>query len=60
MDFKFNIGDSLLINEKKWIVNEIRQRYGVEWVYGLDHKTKSGDKESLSIETSSLETIMEK
>ena len=56
----FDIGDTLLINKKEWTVNEIRQRYGRQWVYGLDHKTNDGDQESLTIDTSSLETLMKK
>jgi len=55
---KYKIGDSVIINGKDWIVDEIRMRYGRTWVYGLNHETKDGKHESLTIETGSLETLM--
>ncbi len=58
VNFKYIIGDTVVINDKEWTVDEIRMRYGVEWVYGLTHKNANGVDDNLTIETGSLETIL--
>ena len=57
---KYNKGDVVTINNKEWVVDEIRMKYGRVWVYGLNHETKDGKPESLTIETGSLEILMKK
>ena len=56
-DTKYNKGDVVTINNKDWTVREIRM-IGWQWVYGLEHTDKSGERKHLSIETGSLETII--
>ena len=58
MEAKYKVGDTVIINDKDWTVDEIRMRYGVEWVYGLTHEDTDGLKDSFTIETGSLETII--
>ena len=58
VETQYNKGDVVTINNKEWVVGEIKMRFGRAWVYGLDHETKDGKHESLTIETGSLETLM--
>ena len=58
MELQYKVGDTIVINNKDWVVDEIKMRFGRTWVYGLDHETTDGKHESLTIETGSLETIM--
>ena len=58
METQYKIGDTVMINNKDWVVRDIRMRYGKEWVYGLTHENANGMDDSLTIETGSLETIL--
>ena len=60
VETKYNKGDVVTINNKDWVVDEIRMKYGRIWVYGLNHKSIEGEKENMTIETGSLETLMKK
>ena len=60
METRYKIGDSVIINGKDWVIDEIRMKYGRVWVYGLNYETTDGAQENLSIETGSLETLMNK
>ena len=55
---KYKIGDTIIINNKDWTVDEIRMKYGRVWVYGLNHDNTDGTNDSFTIETGSLETIL--
>ena len=58
VETKYNKGDVVTINNKDWVIDEIRMKYGRVWVYGLNYETTDGTQENLSIETGSLETLM--
>ena len=58
VETQYNKGDVVTINNKDWVVDEIRMKYGRVWVYGLNHETKDGKRENLTIDTGSLEVIM--
>ena len=58
MEVQYKVGDTVIINNKDWVVDEIKMRFGRQWVYGLNHETKDGAQESLTIETGSLEILM--
>ena len=60
VETQYNKGDVVTINDKDWIVGEIKMRFGKTWTYGLMHENKDGTQESLTIETGSLETLMKK
>ena len=60
VETQYNKGDVVTINDKDWIVGEIKMRFGRAWVYGLMHETKEGKTENMTIETGSLETLMNK
>ena len=57
VETQYNKGDVVTINDKDWVVDEIRMRFGKTWTYGLTHENKDGTQESLTIETGSLEKI---
>ena len=57
---RYKIGDKVIINDKDWVVDQIRMRFGREWIYGLVHETKDGKVENLAMETGSLETLIGK
>ena len=52
----YKIGDEVTINNISWKVKSIRRRFGMMLVYDMDRN--DGIKDSLSIETGSLETLM--
>tara|TARA_R110000824_G_scaffold211911_1_gene398161 strand:+ start:408 stop:587 length:180 start_codon:yes stop_codon:yes gene_type:complete len=58
MELQYKVGDTIVINNKDWVVDEIKMRFGRTWVYGLNHENTDGTNDSLTIETGSLETIM--
>ena len=59
IETKYNKGDVVTINKKDWTISSITMRFGTVWVYGLEREKKNGKEEHFSIETSSLETLME-
>tara|TARA_Y100001973_G_scaffold89352_1_gene135614 strand:+ start:407 stop:586 length:180 start_codon:yes stop_codon:yes gene_type:complete len=58
METKYKVGDTVIINDKDWTVDEIRMKYGRSWVYELTHENTDGLKDSFTIETCSLETMV--
>ena len=54
----YNVGDEVTINKILWKVKSIRHRFGRMLVY--DMSRIDGVKDTFTIETGSLETIMEK
>ena len=54
----YNVGDEVTINKIPWEVKSIRHRFGKMLVY--DMSRTDGIKDTFTIETGSLETIMEK
>ena len=58
METKYKVGDTVIINDKDWVIDEIKMRFGITWVYGLNHDNTDGTNDSFTIETGSLETII--
>jgi len=58
METKYKVGDTVIINDKDWTVDEIRMKYGRSWVYELTRENIDGLKDSFTIETCSLETMV--
>ena len=58
METKYKVGAAVIINDKDWTVDEIRMKFGRVWVYGLTHEDTEGIRDSFTIETGSLETII--
>jgi len=54
---KYNKGDVVIINNIDWTIREIRM-IGWQWVYGLECEDKTGKRETCSVETGSLETLI--
>ena len=57
VETKYNKGDVVTINNKDWVIEQIRMRFGKTWVYGLIHETTDGKIENMTMETGSLEKI---
>ena len=55
---KFHEGDVVTINNIDWIIESITMRFGRIMTYGLEYKKENGEKEHVSIETGSLETLI--
>ena len=55
---KYKEGDVVTINNIDWIIESITMRFGKIMTYGLKYKDKNGEKEHVSIETGSLETLI--
>ena len=60
VETQYNKGDVVTINNKDWVIEQIRMRFGKTWVYGLIHETTDGKTESMTMETGSLEILMKK
>ena len=58
METQYKIGDTVIINDKDWTVDEIRMKHGRVWVYGLSHEDSDGIRDNFTIETGSLEVLM--
>ena len=54
----YSIGDEVTINNVQWKVASIRQRFGKLLSYDMDRN--DGIKGNFTIETGSLETLMER
>jgi len=52
---KYVVGEELTINDIKWKVESIRQRFGMLRVYDM---VRPNTSDSFSIETDSLETML--
>ncbi len=42
METKYKVGDTVIINDKDWTVDEIRMKYGRSWVYELTRENIDG------------------
>jgi len=58
IETKYHIGDSIKINDQKWIVQSMRSMFDRMWVYDLNRIDKNGKVEHFTIEISSLETML--
>ena len=58
IETKYNKGDVVTINEKDWTITSIFMRFGRVYNYQLERETKVGKMKHITIETSSLETLL--
>ena len=59
IETKYNKGDVVTINKRDWTVRDIIMRFGIIYNYQLERENKVGKMKHITIETSSLETLME-
>ena len=59
IETKYNKGDVVTINEKDWTITSVYMRFGRTYNYQLERENKVGKMKHITIETSSLETLME-
>jgi hypothetical protein len=55
---KYHKGDVVTINNIDWTIDSVTMRFGRIMTYGLEYKDKNGERDSVNIETSSLETLI--
>ncbi len=54
---KYNIGDSISINNTDWTISEHRMGRGREWTYTLSHKDIDGSYINISLNKRALDGI---
>ena len=55
---KYQEVDLVTINNIDWTIDSVTMRFGRIMTYGLEYKKENGEKEHVSIETGSLETLI--
>ena len=55
---KYHKGDVVTINNIDWIIDSVTMRFGRIMTYGLEYKNEDGKRNSVNIETGSLETLI--
>jgi len=54
---KYNIGDTISINNTDWIVAEHRMGRGREWLYTLSHEDTDGSYTTMSLNERAMDGI---
>ena len=55
---KYKINDTVVINNKTWIISEYRMRVGREWTYTLSHKDTDGTYTTMSLNERALDGVL--
>ena len=54
---KYNIGDSISINNTDWTISEHRMGRGREWTYTLSHETTDGTYTTMSLNERAMDGL---
>ena len=54
---KYNIGDTIVINNKEWRVAEYRMGRGREWIYTLSHEDTDGSFTTMSLNERAMDGL---
>ena len=54
---KYNIGDTISINNTDWIVAEHRMGRGREWLYTLSHEDTDGSYTTMSLNERAMDGL---
>ena len=54
---KYNIGDTVLINNTEWTISEHRMSRGRQWTYTLSHETTDGSSTTMSLNERAMDGI---
>ena len=54
---KYNIGDSISINNTDWTISEHRMGRGREWIYTLSHEDTDGSYTTMSLNERAINGI---
>ena len=54
---KYNIGDSISINNTDWTISEHRMGRGREWIYTLSHEDTDGSYTTMSLNERAMDGL---
>ena len=54
---KYNIGDSISINNTDWIISEHRMGRGRQWLYTLSHEETDGSYTTMSLNERAMDGL---
>ena len=54
---KYNIGDTISINNTEWIIYEHRMGRGTQWTYTLSHEDKDGSFTTMSLNKRAMDGL---
>ena len=54
---KYNIGDSISINNTNWTISEHRMGRGREWIYTLSHEDTDGSYTTMSLNERAMDGL---
>ena len=54
---KYKINDTVVINNKTWIISEYRMRVGREWTYTLSHEDTDGTYATMSLNERAMDGL---
>ena len=54
---KYNIGDSISINNTDWIISEHRMGRGRQWLYTLSHEDTDGSYTTMSLNERAMDGL---
>ena len=54
---KYNIGDSISINNTDWTISEHRMGRGREWIYTLSHEDTDGTYTTMSLDERAMDGL---
>ena len=54
---KYNIGDTISINNKEWVISEHRMARGREWMYLLSHEDINGSYITMSLNERAMDGL---
>ena len=54
---KYNINDTVLINNVEWLISEYRMCRGREWMYTLSHEDTDGSFTTMSLNERAMDGL---
>jgi len=54
---KYNINDTVMINNKEWLISEHRMGRGREWMYTLSHEDTDGSYTTMSLNERAMDGL---
>ena len=55
---KYNIGDTISINNTEWIISEHRMGRGRQWTYTLSHEDTDGNYTTISLNERAMDGLV--
>ena len=54
---KYKINDTIIINNKEWLISEYRMARGREWMYLLSHEDTDGSYITMSLNERAMDGV---